>query len=173
MQTELLIVVDEHDHPVGTASRSDVHRKGLFHRAVHVLVVNNASQVFLQLRSTSKDRYPNRWDSSASGHVEAGETYEAAAIRELSEELGILSPVKLEPLIKLPGSIETDNEFVQVFKCCWDGPISINPKEIEDGRWFSPQEIDEWVKSKSTLFAPSFVAIWSHFKRERSSLMLI
>jgi len=41
MQTELLIVVDEHDHPVGTASRSDVHTKGLFHRAVHILVINN------------------------------------------------------------------------------------------------------------------------------------
>ena len=89
MTEEIFDVVNERDEVIGQQSRSEVHRLGLMHRAVHVLVFNAAGQVFLQKRSMKKDRQPGLWDSSASGHVDSGEDYDACAVRELREEIGL------------------------------------------------------------------------------------
>ena len=72
--------------------RSEVHRLGLLHRAVHVLVFNSRGEIFLQKRSMTKDREPGKWDSSSSGHVDSGEDYDACAVRELREEIGLIVP---------------------------------------------------------------------------------
>ena len=66
---------------IGREPRSVVHARGLRHRAVHVLVFNSAGELFLQKRSMTKDNDPGLWDSSCSGHVDAGETYDEAAVR--------------------------------------------------------------------------------------------
>ena len=82
-------VVDETDKVIAQAARREVHARGWRHRAVHVLVFNWAGELFLQKRAPSKDTAPGAWDSSASGHVEAGEGYDACAVRELREEIGL------------------------------------------------------------------------------------
>src|SRR5476649_1258680 len=87
--TELFDVVDEQDRVLRRESRGEVHRKRLLHRAVHVLLFNSRGEVYLQRRSATKDTYPNRWTTSCSGHVDAGEDYDTAVIRELAEELGL------------------------------------------------------------------------------------
>ena len=89
MNEEIFDVVNERDEVIGQATRQEVHRLGLLHRAVHVLVFNSSGQVFLQKRSLKKDRQPGVWDSSASGHVDRGEDYDACAARELREEIGL------------------------------------------------------------------------------------
>jgi isopentenyldiphosphate isomerase len=53
---------------VGQNTRREVHARGLWHRAVHVLVFNARGEVFLQKRSMKKDIAAGKWDSSASGH---------------------------------------------------------------------------------------------------------
>ena len=73
MSEEYFDVVDLADRVIGRATRNEVHQKGLYHRAVHVLVFNSQGQLFLQKRSASKDTFPGKWDSSASGHLCAGE----------------------------------------------------------------------------------------------------
>ena len=90
MQEELLSVVDEHDRVVGYRERGEVHRLGLRHRAVHVMVFNRRGEVFLQKRSLNKDEFPGLWDSSAAGHLAPGEGYAECALRELEEELETL-----------------------------------------------------------------------------------
>lgn len=89
---ELFDVVDEQDRVTGQAARREVHARGWRHRAVHLLVVNAQGQVFLQKRSMTKDLFPGIWDSSAAGHVGAGEDYDGTAVRELEEELGLKLP---------------------------------------------------------------------------------
>ena len=74
-------------------ARSEVHRLGLFHRAVHVWLLAPASgEVLLQLRAACKDSWASRWDVSSAGHVSAGETSLPSAVRELREELGLALP---------------------------------------------------------------------------------
>src|SRR5712671_919050 len=102
MGEEIFDVVNQHDEVIGRETRREVHRQGLMHRAVHVLVFNRAGQVFLQKRSLRKDRQPGLWDSSASGHLDSGEDYDACAVRELREELGLRLAEPLRRWCKLP-----------------------------------------------------------------------
>ena len=89
MTEEIFDVVDADDRVIDQQPRSEVHRLGLRHRAIHLLVFNAAGELFLQKRSMKKDCFPGTWDSSASGHVDSGESYDACALREPPEELGL------------------------------------------------------------------------------------
>jgi isopentenyl-diphosphate delta-isomerase len=162
MTDELFDIVDEADRVVGQAPRREVHARGLNHRATHILVHDRAGRVFLQRRSASKDTFPNHWDSSCSGHVDAGEDYATAARRELGEELGWhdrSSP--LRPLVRLPASPLTGHEFIEVYLLGpVDGPFTLHPDEISEGRWFTPVEIIAWVEREPEAFASVAHHLW-------------
>jgi isopentenyl-diphosphate delta-isomerase type 1 len=157
---ELFDVVDISDRVVGTARRGDVHANGWLHRAVHVLVCREDGAVFLQKRSMQKDSQPGKWDSSSSGHLDSGEGYEAAAVRELEEELGIATAEVVE-IGRLPASKATGNEFVRVYKTSHEGPFTLHPDEIEDGKWVSISSLRDWMETRPEDFAPCFMEVWN------------
>jgi isopentenyldiphosphate isomerase len=160
MPEEIFDVVNEQDQVIGREARSEVHRLGLMHRAVHVLVFNARGEVFLQKRSMKKDRQPGLWDSSASGHVDSGEDYDTCAIRELSEELGFRPTAPPTRLFKFAASPETDQEHVWVYRCEGEGPFILHPDEIERGGWFAPEHVSQWIAEKPGEFASALVVIW-------------
>lgn len=160
MSEEIFDVVNERDEVIGQNTRNEVHRLGLMHRAVHVLVFNAAGRIFLQKRSMKKDRQPGVWDSSASGHVDSGEDYDACAIRELREEIGLALREVPQRLFKLPASEATDQEHLWVYRCEAEGPFTLHPDEIERGGWFSPAELTRWASEKPEEFASAFLIIW-------------
>jgi len=125
-----------------------------------VLVFNKAGQVFLQLRSQSKDNHPGVWDNSCSGHVDAGESYAVAAERELMEEIGLLVEEPLEELFKLEARPENGMEFVTVFMTDSEGPFELNAEEIDDGRWATPTEIQAALITEPEKYSPTFRMIW-------------
>ncbi len=160
MTEEIFDVVNERDEVIGQQPRREVHRLGLMHRTVHVLVFNAAGQVFLQKRSIKKDRQPGLWDSSASGHVDSGEAYDACAIRELREEIGLGLAEAPTRLFKLAACAETDQEHVWVYCCHSEGPFRLPPDEIERGGWFAPDEVTRWMADRPQDFATSLLVIW-------------
>jgi isopentenyl-diphosphate delta-isomerase type 1 len=160
VQEEIFDVVNEQDEVIGQMSRKEVHRLGRMHRAVHILISNSKGEVFLQKRSMQKDNFPGRWDSSAAGHVDTGETYDACAMREVHEELGVRMPTVPERVLRITACAETGEEFVWVYRFTHEGPFLLCPKEIETGAWFSPQEISRWIGEKPDDFAPSLICIW-------------
>lgn len=160
MTEEIFDVVNERDEVIDRKPRSEVHRLGLLHRAIHVLVFNSRGQVFLQKRSMKKDRHPGVWDSSASGHVDSGEHYDATAIREVREEIGLNLKETPQRLFKIEAREETDQEFVWVYRCEAEGPFDLNAEEIECGDWFAPEEVTRQLAERSQDFAPAFVYIW-------------
>src|SRR5438045_3798922 len=123
---EIFDVVNERDEVIDRKPRSEVHRLGLLHRATHVLVFNARGEVFLQKRSMKKDRQPGLWDSSASGHVDCGEVYDACALREMREEIGLRLTGNLQRLFKIAACPETDQEHVWVYRCQDEGPFVLN-----------------------------------------------
>lgn len=161
---ELFDVVDENDRVTGQRPRREVHARGLRHRAVHLLVVNRAGRVFLQQRSMAKDLHPGVWDSSASGHVGAGEDYDGTAGRELAEEIGCRPEWPPRPLFKIGACEETGQEFVWVYRVEAEGPFTLQAEEIQGGGWFTPAEIDRWVAERPQELAPSFRFIWPRAK---------
>jgi isopentenyl-diphosphate Delta-isomerase len=160
MNDEVFDVCDECDQVIGQNTRTEVHRLGLMHRAVHVLVFNARGEVFLQKRSMTKDTFPGAWDSSASGHVDSGEDYDACAVRELREELGLSMELPPERLFKIEACAETGQEHVWVYRCRCEGPFCLHPEEIERGEWFSPEQVNEALKTRPSEFASAFVRLW-------------
>lgn len=163
MREEIFDVVNERDEVVGRNTRQEVHRLGLLHRAVHILVFNKAGEIFLQKRSQTKDRHPGAWDSSSSGHVDSGETYDQCAVRELMEEIGLQHPSPAR-LFKLAASERTDQEHVWVYKCNSEGPFTLHPHEIERGEWYAARAVDKWLDDRPEDFAPAFRLIWQTFR---------
>ena len=157
---EIFDIVNERDEVVGQAPRSEVHRTGLLHRAVHVLVFNARGQLFLQKRSMTKDTAKGKWDSSSSGHVDSGEDYVVCAVREVWEEIGLKLAQPPERILRIEACAETGNEFVWVYRCASEGPFTLHPEEIERGDWFAPEEITRWATEKPQEFARAFVLIW-------------
>jgi isopentenyldiphosphate isomerase len=141
--------------------RSRVHREGLKHRAIHALVFNARGDIFLQKRSLTKDTFPGVWDSSASGHLETGEDYDACAIRELREEIGLLLPVPPQRLFKIDACPQTGQEFVWVYRLESEGPFTLHPEEIERAQWFAPSQVTHLITTRPQDFAPSFILIWT------------
>jgi len=151
-------VVDENDNVIGTELRMVVHERNLLHRAVHILVFNEAGELLLQKRSAWKDREPSKWDSSAAGHLEPGESYAAGAARETEEELGIRGD--LTPIGKIRACSNTGQEFVEVFTTRHEGPFVLPPSEIEDAAFFPTSMIKDWLGSRPQDFAPGFQEVW-------------
>ena len=160
MSEEIFDVVNERDEVIDRQPRGEVHRLGLKHRATHVLVFNSRGEVFLQKRSMQKDRQPGLWDSSASGHLNSGEDYDACAVRELQEEIGLAVAQPLERLFKIAACEETDHEFVWVYRCHSDGPLDLNAEEIERGGWFAPAAVTRWIAERPQDFAGALMLIW-------------
>jgi isopentenyl-diphosphate delta-isomerase len=157
---EIFDVCNERDEVIGQGARADIHRFGLRHRAVHVLVFNSRGEVFLQKRSMSKDTFPGAWDSSASGHLGTGEDYDACAVRELREEIGVEVERPLQRLFKIEACAETGQEHVWVYRCDCEGPFCLHPEEVERGEWFSVERINELIRERSQDFATGFIHLW-------------
>ena len=157
-------VVDKKDRIQRYAKRSEVHGDNLRHRAVHILLFNQAGEVYLQQRSRSKDRHPLKWDSSAAGHVSAGENYDQTARRELKEELGV--SVALRKISKLPASEYTDQEFVWLYQGTISGDLTPNKAEIEQGVFLPPPIVDGWTSARSEDFAPAFIECWRVYRQK-------
>ncbi len=172
-QGETFDVVDAEDRVVGTASRGRVHAEDLRHRAIHMLVFNAAGELFLQKRSPWKDKHPRKWDSSAAGHLDSGETYDAAARRELSEELGlpaaIADELPLEELGRLPASVETGWEFIRLYGVRHDGPFRWPAAEIEWGGFFPRAVVTGWIAAHPDDFAPGFIRCWTLYTAARKT----
>ena len=169
MTEEIFEIVNEKDEVIGRAPRDECHgNPSLTHRVAHVLVHNTAGDILLQKRSRSKFIQPGKWDTSVGGHLEPGEGYEQAALRELNEELGITGvPVRF--LHKYFIRNEIESECVATFLVQWDGPVHFNEAEIEEVRFFSTDEIE--VKIGSGAFTPNFEEEY-HYLRQQDFLKI-
>ncbi|TSC77319.1 MAG: NUDIX family hydrolase [Parcubacteria group bacterium Gr01-1014_31] len=111
---EVLDIVDARDVVIGQAEMGEVYRRKLGHRVVHVLVLHPERRaVYLQRRAETKSYLPGYWCTSAGGHVRSGESYAAAAARELREELGLTVPLSAAHAFVY--SDQGHQRFVQLF----------------------------------------------------------
>ncbi|MEM6916863.1 MAG: 16S rRNA (adenine(1518)-N(6)/adenine(1519)-N(6))-dimethyltransferase RsmA, partial [Verrucomicrobiota bacterium] len=162
--TELLDVVDENDVVLEQVSRKEIHERKLLHRAVHVFLQNKRGEIFLQLRSGLKDSHPFKWDSSASGHVDPGETYEECAEREMWEEVWVRPKEEIVRVARLDASERTDEEFIEVFLAEPKGKIRVHGKEVDSGRYFSVEQIEQWIEERPQDFATGFITCFQTWR---------
>lgn len=154
-------VVDEQDCVLRSAPRSEVHRDGLLHRAAHVWVFNSRLELLIHLRAAEKEEEPLKWTSSAAGHLAAGEDYQLAAERELQEELGLQAPLTF--LHKLPSGPEVGYEHTALFACQCDTPPTPDPREIQECRYLSLEQLTDWLEQEPEHFTNPFRLLFQWF----------
>jgi isopentenyldiphosphate isomerase len=136
---ELIDIVTKNGLPTGeTALKSVIHTKGYLHNTAHIWFYTNDGKILLAQRAASKSIYPLLWDVSVAGHIDAGESIENGAIREIKEEIGL--QIKSTDLEKIgvfecfqsyPNGIK-DNEFHNTYIVQLEVPIaSLTPQEEE------------------------------------------
>lgn len=151
---EVFDVVDANDRVVGSHFRGEIHRLGLRHRAVHIFWLRGDGMLGLQRRSFAKDNSPGQLSSACAGHVDSGEDYPTAAVRELHEELGIrVAPSALAEIDYAPCHTELGNEFVRSYLLRGDFATSLAEHEVDSLLWRTPAECEAWMRDQPELFA--------------------
>jgi 16S rRNA (adenine1518-N6/adenine1519-N6)-dimethyltransferase len=162
---ELFDVCDANDRVIGQSPRGEVHARGLLHRAVHIFVFNSCGKFLVHHRSAQKDEFPLRITSSCSGHLNAGEDYGTAAVRELQEELGLTAP--LEYLGSFPAGPETSNEHTRLYRATTDDTPVPDPHEIESLEWADPREVARRIEERPEEFTPPFRLLFAWYMARR------
>lgn len=144
---ELVDIVDAADRVLQQASRAEMRRANLLHRAVYILVRNSHGDLFVHRRTTSKDIYPGYWDVTVGGVVAAGEAYDTAARRELTEEIGITCDA-LVPLFEVRYRDASTQLIGRAFLARHDGPVTLQEKEIVYGDFVTLDEAERIVREE-------------------------
>lgn len=155
---ERIQIVDENDNPIGTATREEAWRDGLYHRLVRIVLEDENGRLLSQKRSANKKLYPNCWTDAASGHVDEGESYDETAKRELAEEIGV--EAELEHIGTFFFSAEEGDKKVRQFHGVFKGVIPsttefhLEPDEVSDIRWFEKSELKQSITEHPEQFTP-------------------
>lgn len=158
---EWLPLVNEKGEVIGKAPRSLCHSGSkLLHPVVHLHIQNEKNELFLQKRSMKKDFLPGMWDTAVGGHIGLNEKIEEALKREAQEELGIT-----DFEVRFKGSYTWESprerELVFSFLCIRYNRIHIDNDEVETGRFWNPQEIEEGISQN--LFTPNLIYEYQTF----------
>lgn len=170
---DILDVVDCDNQVIGQATRREIHEQGLRHRSVHIFVLNPQGHLYIQERAMDKDTFPGAHDSSAAGHVDAGEGYHEAARRELEEELG-LAPSDLLNMMQvgeLGASEDNGWEYVRFYLALTDRQPVPNPDEVADGAFYTLDEVEDLIVREDTHFAPTFRMLYFFYATELAPKM--
>lgn len=171
MEEKIDVLAPDGSYTNQTATRSECHAKGLWHKAVVVFIVSPDNQsVLLQLRSAQKKLWPGLWDVAAGGHVSAGELGYQAALREAKEELGLdLAREDLEFI----GATTSENfigdvinrhynEYYVIHSDLRPGTLILQPEEVQDAKWFTAQELAERLANNYDGITDK-AGCWNHF----------
>ncbi len=163
----LLELFDEHNRPLGiTKEKAAAHLDGDWHRTSEIVVINARHEILLSLRHPDKQYLPNYWDVCLGGHLDPGESYLAAACRELEEEigikpeedqlvyLGVMDVVAIDPACRL-----IDREHAGVFVWPVDAPpdaFRMQEDEVADLKWVAIDQLiaDMDSETPSLRFTP-------------------
>ncbi len=153
-----IVLVDANDAQTGVGVKIDVHRLGLRHRAISILVRNTSGELLIQRRSLAKYHSGGLWANACCSHPRPGEATLDAAHRRLSEELGFDCP--LEPLFKTHYRAVLDNgyvedEVVHAFAGAYDGPVAPDPSEVSEWRWIGFDALARDCRAR-----PAAYAVW-------------
>ena len=171
MNDHLIDIVDENDTVVGKATKQEAQEKGLRHRIVRIALEDPAGNILLQKRQHDKELFPDCWDNSASGHVDCGESYDAAAERELYEELGVVTPperVKYYASASQTGWRKL-NRWNTLYRAVIpaETTLQLQGDEVADTRWVSRAELQGLVENSDEAMADGLREVYEILYKEK------
>lgn len=160
--TELIDLIDADDHVIGITDLTTAHQQGLFHRVAAVFVFTPEGKLYLQQHKESGEK----WDNSVGGHVRKSESYREAAIREMQEELHVVSPLH-KISIFLP-SIRTYNHYYGLFESLAPSNWIFTPtEEVSVISAFTLEEITQRLNQDPTQFTRGFLNTFTEYIKQK------
>ena len=143
---QLLVLVDDHDNPIGVAEKLEAHRSGHLHRAFSIFIFDSDGNLLLQKRAQTKYHSGNLWSNTCCGHPRPNESTKDAAERRLVEEMGFIC--ELEEIFSFIYRVKVDetlfeHEFDHVFIGRFGGSPTPNPEEVSDWKWVAIGELEK------------------------------
>lgn len=168
----MLILVNELDHPIGTAGKMEVHREGLLHRAFSVFVFNTDGKLLLQKRAEGKYHSAGLWTNTCCSHPAPGEDTLEAAKRRLQEEMGFVT--ELHKIFEFTYKADFDNgltehEYDHVFAGIYDGAIHPDKAEVQDTALLTLEEIEKRIQTSPSEYTEWFKIAFPLLKEWRAS----
>jgi len=167
---EWLDVVTPEGKVLFSAPRALCHqRRDFLHQVIHVQIINEQDQIYLQKRREDREIQPGKWDTAVGGHIRSGESVAQALQRELREETG-LNVEKLSLFARYVWSSECENELVYLFILRTKALPKINPEEATDGRFFRIKKIRDMIARQEVTpnFAYEFELLLSRYFQRQS-----
>jgi len=150
-------IVNDDDQIIGYKDKEQAYKEGLILRSVQIFVYNSKKELFIQKRSKNKSRYPNYFCASVAGHVEPGESYRKAAIRELKEELGLKKVENLKFITKEKITVGENNyAMTALFSISTNESIILQKEEINSGCFYTIEKIKQLILERAS-FTPGFL----------------
>lgn len=165
---EMLPVVQENGMVVGMSARSYCHGGSkVLHPVVHLHIIDRYGHLCLQKRSMSKKIQPGRWDTAVGGHVSYGESIREALYRESFEELSFreYNPIYMGTYTY---ESEIEKELVFLFAAVGNFKLNGNPEEIDEVRFWTPEEI---AQAPEGTFTPMFTTEYAQLKDSLFALL--
>ena len=157
---DLINLANDQDYPVDVSVRGEPTPENRYPMIAGTFLFNSKGNIILQKIALTKKNDAGKWSYSAAGHVDAGETYEQAALRELKEEMGIqvndLTFVGKDYMLK-DGK---PRSFHHVFRVISDDLIIPDLSEIAEVREFTIPELKRLVQQNPEQFKDIFVKIF-------------
>ncbi|MEX0275354.1 MAG: isopentenyl-diphosphate Delta-isomerase [Flavobacteriaceae bacterium] len=166
MEEEKVVLVNRNDEQLGTMPKMEAHEKGVLHRAFSVFITNDRGEMLLQQRAADKYHSPLLWTNACCSHQRVGESNIQAGKRRLQEEMGIHT--ELTELFSFVYKAPFDNgliehEFDHVMMGRYNGEPEVNPAEVADHKWMTPEEIKADIASTPANYTAWFKIIFDRF----------
>lgn len=158
---DLVDVIDDAGRSVGIATRREMRQNRLPHRCTYILVFNRVGQIFVHLRTASKDVFPSHWDVAVGGVLSAGESFAEGAAREIREELGVDPP--LQELFPFRYTDERTVVQAMVYRADHEGPFRLQVEEIVRGEFVTLAEVAR--RAQIEPFCPDGLAVLIQYQQ--------
>jgi isopentenyl-diphosphate delta-isomerase len=137
-----VILVDKHGRDlfnrygdVSTIGKMEAHGRGLLHRAISMFIFNDRNELLLQRRAAGKYHSPGKWSNTCCTHPLPGEAPWNAALRRLSEEMGLVATLTEVFTFSYRADVGNgfiENEFDHVFFGISNQDPDPDPTEVSD-----------------------------------------
>lgn len=156
---ELVERVDAQDRVLGVVSRRDAVREGWLHRVGVVVCRDRQGRFLVHRRAEHLSRFPGHYELGVGGAAGVGESYEQAAARELSEELGVRATACLRFKFLNRGGLSP--HWLAVCDAVLPEIVAPDPEEVAWHGWLTESELRRALQQWT--FTPDSQAVFDRY----------